>query len=127
MDDAAGWRSTIRTDAQYFGSLQGDAPPLTGIPGWTLSSIQYDLLHALHIGTGRDFAGAALADLVRTPKLSFVVLLVVLRLAWFVASPTCVGDNHHYAIAGLVSVSATNAKIKLCCVARCAWLGLVCC
>ena len=58
VDGAAPWRNTVyQCDPPW---PRGCTPSLTGISGFHIRMISIDVLHAWHIGCGRDLAGSAI-------------------------------------------------------------------
>ena len=56
----AKWLKTVGAALPWLGQ-----PAITGIPGFTVETDRWDLLHTFHLGLGRDAAGSALVLLLQ--------------------------------------------------------------
>ena len=58
VNDDAPWVATINSDAAWYYE-----PAYTSLDGFHVTLIQADILHAYHLGTGRDLIGSALVHM----------------------------------------------------------------
>lgn len=66
MSPSAPWRCTVEAHPHFVSNTRPeDLPPLFRIPGLRKELVHWDLLHVLFLGTGQDFCGSALLELVR--------------------------------------------------------------
>ena len=74
ISEGAAWRRTYWTENPYE-----IAPSFMALPGFSLQMLAPDILHAYHLGLGRDLVGSALRELTRTSIL-FEGRTIALRL-----------------------------------------------
>ena len=60
LADDAPWKATLYTSLPWRSQ-----PELTGLVGFDLRMLQIDLLHAWHLGVGRDLCGGAIQQLAK--------------------------------------------------------------